>query len=347
MQTPSRVFPLLAVVLLAGCNALGPSAVEGTRVAYNEVLARTQDEQLLLNLVRLRYVDVPMFLEVASVNTQFEFRANAEVTVDGEFGDSLSEYSGELGVGVAAVEKPTVSYVPLQGNDFVERLMRPFDLDTIVLMTRGGWSAHRVLRACAQSLCGLPNAPTAAGPAPDSEPEYREFNRAVALLREHQKRRAGGITRDEAGGYHLVVDADLETTPELFALLGLTDARTAPLRAGARREPGAVTVETRSMLGAMFYLSQGIDVPDEHAARGFATRTPGAEWDETMRDLFHVRTSTSRPDAAAVAVRHRGWWYWIDDGDRSSKATFAMLSYLFAIQSGERDARGPALTIGL
>jgi hypothetical protein len=261
MRRFSQVIVLLAGVALTGCNAFGPRAVEGTRVAYNEVLARTQDEQLLLNIVRLRYVDVPMFLEVASINTQFEFRTDADASISGEFGDSLSEYTGSTGVGFSVIEKPTVSYVPLQGDDFVKQLMAPVDLDTIVLMTRGGWSAHRVLRVCAQSLCGLPNAPTAAGPAHDNTPIFERFQRAVKLLREQQLDRVARLRMTEDGKYELQLDTDHPNSDELHELLGLEETGVTPLRAGSRREPGVVTVEPRSLLGAMFYLSQGIELP--------------------------------------------------------------------------------------
>ena len=346
-----RRFPCLiltaALALLAGCNAFGPRAVQGTRVAYNEVLAQTQDEQMLLNVVRLRYVDVPMFLEVASVNTQFEFETAFDASISGTFGDSLSEHSGRAGTGFTVTEKPTVSYVPLQGDAFVKQLMGPVDLDTIVLMTRGGWSAHRVLRVCAQSLCGLPNAPAAAGPAPDYEPVYAEFQRAVQILRQQQRDRSGGVGRDEDGNYVMYVDRVHPSTPELHELLGLPDGDSFPVAVGGRRIPGTITIETRSLLGAMFYLSQGIDVPAPHSEKGWVANTPGADWSSVMDELFHVRSSPSEPQEAAVAVFYRDWWYYIDESDISSKATFAMLSYLFAVQSGSRDSRGPALTIGL
>ena len=117
--------------------------------------------------------------------------------------------------------------------------------------------------------------------------------------------------------------------------------------AGAGRVPGTVTLQTRSLLGAMFYLSQGIDVPASHVESGWVATTPGEDWSAVTSKLMHIRTSETRPDSATVAVRYRDWWYYIDDSDVSSKATFAMLAYLFAIQSGGRDSRGPALTIGL
>ena len=44
--------------------------MQTTHPQYNHAIARTLDEQFLLNLVRLKYRDNPFFLEVSSVTTQ-------------------------------------------------------------------------------------------------------------------------------------------------------------------------------------------------------------------------------------------------------------------------------------
>jgi hypothetical protein len=38
---------------------------------YNEAISRSSSEQILINLVRLRYREVPVFLAVGSVLTQY------------------------------------------------------------------------------------------------------------------------------------------------------------------------------------------------------------------------------------------------------------------------------------
>ena len=89
-------FGLLAfAVLLDGCAQLGPSLVKAGRNEYNAAVAQTDDEQIVLNLVRLRYADNPMWLDVSSVTTQFNFAqgANAEV----ERSDEFSRYGWRIG----------------------------------------------------------------------------------------------------------------------------------------------------------------------------------------------------------------------------------------------------------
>ena len=54
-------------IYLSGCAQLGPDLVKAGRNDYNIVLKQTEDEELILNLVRVRYGDRPLFLDVNSV----------------------------------------------------------------------------------------------------------------------------------------------------------------------------------------------------------------------------------------------------------------------------------------
>ena len=61
---------VILAAAIAGCSVVGPASVRTGRADYNTAIQQTNAEQLLLNLVRLRYRDVPYFLEVASVSTR-------------------------------------------------------------------------------------------------------------------------------------------------------------------------------------------------------------------------------------------------------------------------------------
>ena len=66
-----RVIVLLAAWAgVSGC--LGPKAVRYTRLRYNEVVRDTNDQQLLMNIVRLRYADSPVFIDLPNITSQFE-----------------------------------------------------------------------------------------------------------------------------------------------------------------------------------------------------------------------------------------------------------------------------------
>jgi len=61
-RTTPILSTLLATAFLAGCSSFGPSALQQSRLQYNEVVKTTTEQQLLLNIVRLRYTDTPSSL---------------------------------------------------------------------------------------------------------------------------------------------------------------------------------------------------------------------------------------------------------------------------------------------
>ena len=115
--------------LFAGC-VFGPHTLRRSRVQYNQAIQRTQDEQLLLNLVRLRYCDTPQFLEVSSVSSQFVFDGSGDISntfINARGWDSL-----RFGFDAGYTAKPTINFQPLQGEDFVQRLFTPIPLDRVI-----------------------------------------------------------------------------------------------------------------------------------------------------------------------------------------------------------------------
>lgn len=407
-RVPATIVIFTAVVLTSGC-ALGPGTVRATRHPYNEVIQQTTQEQLLLNLVRLQYREAPLFLEVGSIAAQFNFSQSA--SIDGTINEGIRYVSSnnphqlKLGAGIGYEERPTITYAPLQGEDFVQRMLGPIALEKIVLLAHSGWNVDRVLRLTVQGMNGLDNAARASGPTPAQAPRYAEFAEASRLLRELQHNgllqlgyepqpvelseplpadrvTAENVLAAARDGYRFRADADgrvalvgtrptlvwrvpeaAARTPALQQLIGklrLDPTRdTYPVRvttAGRhetdrREEPRpAVDVETRSLMGALFYLSQAVEVPEEHRRRNLVTTTLDEQgrpfdWTEVTGELLRVHCSVVPPRGAAVAVRYRGYWFYIDDQDLDSKSTFGLLGQLFALQAGGEVRTAPVLTL--
>src|SRR6202035_4294993 len=68
---------IMACIALSGCS-FGAVALERSVGPYNEAVTRVSEEQLLLNLVRLRYNDNPTRLDVASIAAQYEIDGTLE-----------------------------------------------------------------------------------------------------------------------------------------------------------------------------------------------------------------------------------------------------------------------------
>ena len=57
----------LILLTMAGCAGVPPGRITTDRMDYGQVIAESWKRQTLLNVVRLRYADAPVFLDVASV----------------------------------------------------------------------------------------------------------------------------------------------------------------------------------------------------------------------------------------------------------------------------------------
>jgi hypothetical protein len=349
---------LLTGLLLSGCAVVGPRSIRPARFAYNEALAHSASEQLLLNLVRLRYRDTPLFLEVGSVVTQYQLGAGGTAT--GKLANRGEPEELTLGLNTAYSEQPTITYAPLQGEDFVARLLSPISPANIVLLSQSGWSIERLLLCCVQKVNSLRNAPAAAGPTPDYVPDYADFQRMARQLRQLQK---AGLVEAEMSEDQKTIILHLDPPPagpleeverDVRKLLGLdpgaTTFRVVPeLRPKDRDE---VAVTGRSLLSVLFYLSQGVEAlpRDEQAGKVTVTKDAGGkrfDWVEATGSLLHIHASEQPPAGAAVQVHYRETWFWIADDDLDSKTTFSLLTYLFSLKAGSREMKEPLLTLGV
>jgi len=154
---------------------------------YNEAVRVVQSKQMLKNLVRLRYREIPVFLSISSVSTQFEFNQTGQV------GGTINENVGPGGLNPNLLnlsgsqkysERPTITYSILGGEDFVKRLLTPISVEHISLLSETGWRPDRVLRLTVERANGLSNAPAASGPTPSLVPPFRRFKETTQLLHE-------------------------------------------------------------------------------------------------------------------------------------------------------------------
>ena len=343
------------VLLLGACGYLGAEAIKGSRTDYNHALVQTEDEQMLLNLVRLRYRDRPYFLEMTALNTQFLFQPSAEASAAVDFdGGGLYGFKGRM----VFEEKPTVTYTPLQGEQFVKRMLARVSLNTLLLLDGGGWNTERVMRVCLEGLNELDNASRASGPTPSEPPAFDDFVEAVNLL--SGLGAAGGVNVVSRGSDDNRVFAyrfreDVRDSPSYVRLAQLlqVDASLGEYSITLNvRDPQANTINlhTRSYLGIMYFLSHGAEIPAGDVDAGYVTVTPDAgggvfNWLRVTDGIMHIRAAAGRPRAAAIAVSHRSHWFYIDDSDLDSKSTFSLLGQLFALQAGGAEGLAPVLTL--
>ncbi len=148
---------LLAAALLAGCASYGADAMRASRLAYNEAVQHSEQRELLLNLIRLRYLDAPEFLAINGISTQMTVEGGA--ILGGTFGeDGPSDLSLITpGASVGYSETPTITFTPQRDREFTRQLVAPVEIDSVYVLTQYGWGVDRVLRLVSGGVNGVSN----------------------------------------------------------------------------------------------------------------------------------------------------------------------------------------------
>lgn len=337
----------LALLVLVGCASVSPQRVTTDRMDYGQVVADSWKRQTLLNVVRLRYADAPVFLDVSSIINSYTVggTANAQATIPSRIDPNVFE----LGATGLWSNTPTVTYQPLIGDRFTKSLLQPIPPTAVFQLLQGGWSASHVFRTVVGSVNGLRNASLGV----PADPGFNELHEALSRIQ-----RAGNIgirvEPGKDGGGVLAVIRRAESGTELGTdsrrvreLLGLEeDVSEFEIVYGLvpknRRE---VAMLTRSMMEIMLQLGFGIDLPASHVTGGRVLPGQGQPGDAQFKPLVHIHSGTTAPADAYTAILYKGYWYWIDDTDIASKRTFTFLMILFSLAETGQTTAAPVVTV--
>jgi hypothetical protein len=361
MKKIVNLLGIIAALACAGCTSIGPRGMHNAHPAYNDALTSTLDQQLLTNLVRLKYRENPLFLEVNSITE------SRTLGFDAGFGNCkwfpngpANQFQLSPTFKFLASQTPTISYHPLRGKEFIQHLMTPIPFSAALLMSQSGWKLERVFNLCIEKINNVDNASNASGPMPRIKPDYEDFYHMTALLQKLEYEHKLFIGLDSDKGNVLVLRfRDLgEKSPEMRELrkiLDLEDGRSEfyfqdNFLSVSKR---GLSVRMRSLMGLMFYLSHAVEVPQKDIDNGKVMTTVDAsgnifDWTKNASGkMLNVRCSKERPSDAYIATYYRGHWFYIADSDLHSKSTFMFVSTLFNLQAGEASAHSvaPLLTI--
>ncbi len=354
MRTRGQWLCSLAVAMaLTGCASIGPVTMKRDRTDYSSAMASSWKEMQLLNIVKFRYFDPPVFLDVPSVVSQQELYGQATFTdrfVPQPLATQTRDFY-EPAVQARYTDRPTVSYTPISGDRFINILLRPIPPATIFAMIDTGHDASFILQLAVTSINGLSN--YSLGPE-RGHPEDPRFHELTAAIRRIQ--RAGALAarttqvanrssttvffRRHAGA---AVERDIRRVKSLLGLNPLRDEF--KVTGGPRHTPAEIAVVTRSMQEILVELAAGVDVPEEDVAEGRATRLPRIDGGRRDGPLIHIHSSVGRPTDAYSAVFYRDRWFWIDDGDLRSKRVFMFLMIFYALSETRAVPQAPVVTI--
>jgi len=291
-------FPCLALVwLCTGCQHLGPRTVAVDRFDYSTAIADSWKQQTLLNIVKLRYMDLPVFVDVASIVNGYSMQTGVSVNGTLSSQNAIQGNYASLGGQAIYTDRPTVTYVPLTGEKFLRGLITPIDPKNIFFLLQDGYAADLILGLSVESLNGVRNRSTIGGAVREADPE---FTRALALLREVQVAGACGMRVEESKpkgstGVVFFRRDDIRTEiaekgAEIRRLLKLSADQQkfvlsySPVRGGDNE----LSVNSRSILQIIQAFASYVDVPaahlNDHSAWPSLENVPTAERPQQSAD---------------------------------------------------------------
>ncbi|WP_312166583.1 hypothetical protein [Phenylobacterium sp.] len=326
----------LLALAAAGCSTIGAQRVGIDRDDYTERLRDSEKEQLLSNIVAMRYGDAPLFLSVASVISQYTRESSGGLNL--KFSPPSDAETGGVSGAVLLRESPTVTYTPLSGERFTRSLLSPMPPGSLLAMMEAGWASDYLLRIAVRSINGVRNTSRAELFAQAGDLEFeavaaamRRLQGSGALnLRLHAQEHGVAGVAQVAPHPAPAQLADIEL---LKRLLGVKfDGEQVRVVFAARpTAPGELAISTRSMFEVLGEMAQGVDL------------TGGGEFSADA--LVRVHSGTSRPAQAHVAVQHRGRWFWIEADDVRSKQVFLLAQVMLSLSDEADAARAPLVTI--
>jgi hypothetical protein len=340
---------------LCGCTHLGPGSIAVDRFNYSASIADSWKQQALLNIVKIRYMDLPVFVDVASIVAGYSMQTGVGVTGTLSSDKAVQgDYLSSTGQAIYT-DRPTITYVPMTGSKFLRALITPIDPKNIFFMLQSGYAADFVLGLTVESLNGVRNRSVAGGLVREADPE---FLRALQLIRDVQAAGAVGmrVEEDKAKGQTAVLTFQRGDVPAEIAEKAAEARRLLKLPAEAERIPlvyspmrgaeGELAVNSRSMLQIMGAFSSYLDVPDAHLQDHStmpAFENASAESGSSLR--VRIYSGKDRPAAAFAAVRYRDYWFWIEDGDWPTKRALTTVMFFFTLAETGGIEQLPLVTI--
>lgn len=351
----------LTLVGQAGCayhaKHYGPPSIVADRITYNTAVATSWKEQTLLNIVKLRYMDTPFFVDVPQITGGYTLQtaAGANAGIYPPL-NPLASFAQQLGLTLnfqaAYQDRPTISYTPQTGSQFIRNLTQPVNPGSVLFLLQSGYPADVVFGLTVDSINGVRNQSVTGGQVRPADPEFDRIVKAlrraqisghVGIRVEHEKDKKDAVTfffRDQD------LDPDLaEELAQVRRTLKLDPAR-GDFRVAfgaAASQPNEIAVLSRSVLRVLSELATHVHPPPEHVASGIVPDLGAVPHDPQAP--LQVYSSPTPPVDPFVAVCYEGYWFWIDKSDFRSKRTLSYLLVLLALADTGAKESLPVITI--
>lgn len=355
------IISLTLCMFISGCSSFGLAQINNNRSGYNHDLDRSEDNQFLLNLVRVHYGFSPYFVGVDSITSQSTLKAGLDNAENRVF-QSASSVSGSpfwsVSPGASYTVSPIVTYSPLQGNKFISGLLTPISIEKLFLLEKT-LGIGVVLRIAVDEVGMLDNATSTHHLQNSKMPEYQEFNTFTKtldeLINEDEITLEMTNYRDKPA---ILLYMNTEKAANMISTqLHLNKAykniilTRYTLKYGNPEEGNIIHIQTRSYYNMLQFLSNGVNSsPEDNKIYGinstFISKSgKKADLQEITSRLLNIRVSEDEPSNAALKIPYEKKWYYIENNDNASKATLILLRLVYSLLVGDYQPNLPVITI--
>lgn len=351
----------LALLLITSCANVPLSNIPQTREGYNQALSDSDNQQFLLNIVRMHFGQTPYFVNVDNMVTSSTLTTGSGSNFTNGVGSSpVPPATGmfwSVTPQVTFAQTPTITYTPLQGSQFVSGMLAPITIDKISLLLQSGWSTKEVLKLTVEQIGDLSNGTTVLHPLSNMSSEQAAYNKFVdALDRLDIEDRVDFLTTKYKDDPAVVMNFDDNAAAaEICSLLHLKKVYkqlifTRTTMPGDGSSENIVFVQTRSFFSMLNFLSRGVasdaDMSEKYGLRRIVKSGSKVHSDTSLTEgIFSVYETEKTPNNTAVKIKFDDHWYAISNNDVASKSTLVLLRLTYSLQTGDLKAQVPLITI--
>ena len=340
---------IAAIGILAGCSSYGPKSMDKDQLDYGYSVGQNWKNQMLANIVKIRYVDMPVFVDVGSIVSGYSL----STTVNGNlgFGNSFTGGNSQgLGASGTFTDRPTITYMPKTGNDYLRAILEPVKPSSLLSLIQAGYSSELLFSWAVESINGVHNWTAISRNSRVADPEFFEF---VSLMQELQYLGAVGfeLEKDSKTNDDIIfvlnkeglADSTINKSARVSEIIGLKPGhdRYRVIYAPFKVNSETLAIQTRSIIQMLAAMAGFIDIPADH----ISFTTPGHDLSNVASRPFKVNSGKDRPEQSFAQAEYKGHWYWIDDSDIASKRVFTLMLFITTLTNQANSAKAPVLTI--